>query len=193
MYEQFEAYITSQATLTQDELRMIRSLASTRRVRKRHFLLREGEICQHKIFVAKGLLRSYHVREDGSEHIMRFSPENTWTTEHDSLFSQIPSRIHIEALEDSEVVLFTRESLEKIHFAIPEFKAYIDRFLTSTLSQTYERIMMNLSYSSEEKYQDFITTFPDVFNRVPLHMVASYLGVSRETLSRIRHAQAQKE
>jgi CRP-like cAMP-binding protein len=193
MYNLFEAYITSQATLTPDELRMIRSLSLTRKVRRRHFLLREGEICQHKIFVARGLLRSYHVREDGSEHIMRFSPENTWTTEHDSLFGQTPARIHIEALEDSDVVLFTRESLEKIHFAIPEFKAYTNRFLSSALSQTYDRIMMNLSYSSEEKYQDFISTFPDVFNRVPLHMVASYLGVSRETLSRIRHAQAQKE
>jgi CRP-like cAMP-binding protein len=192
MFEQFEAYLSSQVNLTQDEWRMLRSLTSTKRVGKRHFLLREGEICQHKIFVGSGLLRSYYVREDGSEHIMRFSPENTWTTEHDSLFKQIPSRIYIEALEDTEVVLFTRDALEKIHFTIPEFKAYTDRFLTSALSATYERIMMNLSYSSEEKYQDFITTFPDVFNRVPLHMVASYLGLSRETLSRIRHAQAQK-
>jgi len=150
--------------------------------------LKEGEICRYKIFVSEGLLRTCRQKDDGTEHIMRFSPENSWTTDHESFKKQSPSKYHIEALENSEVVLWTREDLAELYTSIPAFKSYMERLMDSGLNASQERILKNLSYTSEEKYEDFITSFPDVFRRVPLHMVASYLGVSRETLSRIRHA-----
>ena len=187
MFEIFETYITANGDFTPEDLRLMRSLAILKKVRRKEFLLQEGEVCRYKIFIAKGLLRSYCLKDDGTEHIMRFAPENSWTTDHESLKKQTPSKLNIEALENSEVVLWTRESLVELT-TIPAFKSYTERLIDNSLYSVHERVLMNLSYSSEEKYEDFIASFPDVFRRVPLHMVASYLGVSRETLSRIRKA-----
>jgi CRP-like cAMP-binding protein len=193
MFETFEAYITAKGHFTREELQLMRSLAIVKKYRRRQLLLNEGEICQYKMFITKGLLKTYCLKNDGTEHIMRFAPENTWTTDHESFSKQLPSKSNIEALEPTEVLLWTQDSLSKIVKAAPAFKTYLDGLISNTLNSTYERILMNISYTSEEKYQDFISTFPDIFRRVPLHMVASYLGVSRETLSRIRHAQLKQQ
>jgi CRP-like cAMP-binding protein len=189
MFEDFETYITSNGNFTKDELKHMRSLSIVKKLRRKQLLLKEGEVCQYKIFVTKGLLKTYRLKDDGTEHIMRFAAENSWTTDHASYNNQTPSKYNIEALEPTEVILWTPESLSELLDAIPAFKSYSEKLIASSLNASHERILMNISYTSEEKYQDFITSFPDVFRRVPLHMVASYLGVSRETLSRIRHTQ----
>lgn len=189
MFEVFETYITAKVALTKDELNHIHSLSVKRKLRRKELLLQEGEICRYKIFVCKGLLKNYRTRDDGSEHIMHFAPENNWTTDHKSYSTQTPSKYNIEALEDTEVLLWTQENFNELYNAIPAFKSYVGKLISRSLDASHERILANISYTSEEKYQDFITSFPDVFRRVPLHMVASYLGVSRETLSRIRHSQ----
>lgn len=189
MYEVFEAYMTSQASFTAEELKLMRSLATEKKLRKRQLLLQEGEICRHKIFVAKGLLKAYLLKEDGMEYIMRFSPENTWAIDHESFNNQTPSKYYIEALEDSEVVLLNYDNTLQLLETIPAFRMLNDKLKALSLDASQQRILSNISATSEEKYRDFITSFPDVFRRVPLHMVASYLGVSRETLTRIRQAQ----
>jgi CRP-like cAMP-binding protein len=192
MFEQFEAYITRNGQFSQDDLKLIRSMMVQKKIRRKQFLLQEGEVCRHKIFVCKGLLRNYRLKDDGTEYVMRFSPENTWTVDAESFNNQVPSHYYIDALEDSELLLWTHEQVEALYKAIPAFKAFSVYLLNNSIHASQDRIMKNISYSSEEKYQDFITSFPDVFSRVPLHMVASYLGVSRETLSRIRHAQVKQ-
>jgi CRP-like cAMP-binding protein len=188
MFETFENFITANGDFTPEDLRLMRSLSIVKKVRRKEFLLQEGEICRYKIFVAKGLLKSYCLKNDGTEHIMRFSPENSWTTDHISLKNQTPAQSNIEALENSEVVMWTRENMHELFNSVPAFKVYMSKLIENALKSSHDRILINLSYTSEEKYEDFIASFPDVFRRVPLHMVASYLGVSRETLSRIRHA-----
>lgn len=189
MFEDFEAYIKAHGNFTADDLKQMRSLALVRKVRRRQLVLQEGEVCRYKIFVTKGLLRNFRMKDDGTEYTMRFAAENSWTTDHDSFSNNTPSKYNIEALEDTEVVMWTQEQLSTLLLAIPAFKSLTEKLIATSLEASYERILMNISYTSEEKYQDFVTSFPDVFRRVPLHMVASYLGVSRETLSRIRHAQ----
>jgi CRP-like cAMP-binding protein len=188
-FAHFEQYIHTHTHLTADELVQIRAAAVFKRVRKRQFLLQEGEVSRHKIFVAKGLLRNYLLKDDGTEHIMRFAPEDTWTLEHESYYMGVPSRYYIEALEDSELLLWTKEDFDTLSARIDTLHALSEKLRTDSFQASQERILMNISYTSEEKYQQFIRLFPDVFRRIPLHMVASYLGVSRETLSRIRHAQ----
>jgi len=183
----------AQADLTREEIDRICSVATQRKLRRKQLALLEGEICRHKIFVAQGLLKNYRVRDDGTESILRFAPENTWTTDHESLTKQIPSRNNIEALEDSQVLLWTIDDLNNLLEAIPAFKTYTEKFITSALDASYQRIHVNISYTSEEKYEDFMNSFPDLINRVPLHMVASYLGVSRETLTRIRQSRVRQQ
>ena len=154
--------------------------------------MREGEICQHKIFISKGLLRTYLLKEDGTETVMRFAAENSWYLEHESYHFQTPTKYNIEAIEDSEVILWTRENFEALLLVSPVLRELAERLRIDSLHAGQDRILMNISATSEEKYQAFVHSFPDIFRRVPLHMVASYLGVSRETLSRIRHAQMNK-
>ena len=192
MFEVFEAYIRPKAALTQDELKHIRSLATMKKLRRRQLLLQEGEVCRHKVFVCKGLLRAYRLKDDGTEVIMRFSAENNWIIDHESFVNRTPAKCNIEAIEDTEVILWNAEQMAELFTAIPAFRAYSDRLISNSLDASQERILANISYTAEEKYEHFIHSFPDVFKRVPLHMVASYLGVSRETLSRVRHARVRQ-
>lgn len=192
MYEDFETYMTAQASFTAAELKLMRSMTTGKKLRRRQLLLQEGEVCRHKIFVTKGLLKAYLLKDDGIEYIMRFSPENTWAIDHESFNNQTPSKYYIEALEDTEVILLSYDNTRQLLETIPAFRMLNDKLKALSLDASQQRILSNISYTSEEKYQDFIASFPDVFRRVPLHMVASYLGVSRETLSRIRQAQVKQ-
>jgi CRP-like cAMP-binding protein len=189
MFEDFEAYITSQDSFTKDELKHMRSLSIVKKLRRRQFLLQEGEVCRYKTFVVKGLLKTYRLKDDGTEYIMRFAAENSWSVDHESYNNQTPSKYYIEALEETQAIQWTREDFDQLLDSIPALKTFSEKIKANNLDASQDRILMNISYTSEEKYQQFVTSFPDIFRRVPLHMVASYLGVSRETLSRIRHAQ----
>jgi CRP-like cAMP-binding protein len=192
MPESFEAFLTAEANLTKDELSRVSSLSTFKKIRKRQLWLKQGEICKHKLFIVSGLLRTYRLSDNGEEYILRFSPENSWLVDLESFRNGTPSMYNMDALEDTEVMLWNEKSFNELYSTIPAFRKYAQMLMGKTVLDAQERIMMNISYTSEEKYQDFITSFPDVFNRVPLHMVASYLGVSRETLTRIRHAMVKK-
>lgn len=193
MFENFEAYITSEAQLTKEELKYMLSLATVKKVRRRQLLLKEGEICRHKTFIVKGLLRNYRLKDDGTEHIMKFGAENSWMMDHESYNSQIPAKYNIDALEESEVILWKREDFEELMVAVPAIRSFSEKVKENSFNASQERILMSISYTAEEKYEDFITSFPDIFRRVPLHMVASYLGVSRETLTRVRQARFKQQ
>jgi len=186
MFQLFETYITTQASFTKEELALMRTLSTEKKLRRKQFLLQEGEVCRHKAFVVKGLLRNYHTKDDGTEYIMRFAPENSWTMDPESYTNQTPSKYSIEALEETEVIMWSQGSLEEMIAAIPSFKVYSDKIKERNHYASQNRVLMNISYTAEEKYQEFIASFPDIFRRVPLQMVASYLGMSRETLIRVR-------
>lgn len=192
MFDDFKSYIAAKAGLTEEEIEMMRSLVIIKKIRKKQLLLQEGDICRYKIFVTNGFLRTYRLRDDGIEHIIRFSPENWWSTDQESYNLQIPSKYNIDALEDSEVLLWTKDNFDRLLAEIPALKTFSERLIGKSFEVSLERIFLNISYTVEERYEQFIKSYPDVFKRVPLHMVASYLGVSRETLSRIRHTQANK-
>ncbi len=189
MFAEFETYIKEQAKLSEEDLKLIRSMAVERKVRRKQFLLHEGQVCRYKIFVSKGLLRTYRTREDGSEHVIVFSPENWWTTDPESYDNFTPALYNIDALEDSEVILWTKNDFVDLFARIPGLKAYSEKLISQNFISSRQRIFSAISSTAEEKYDEFIETYPDIFARVPLHMVASYLGVSRKTLSRIRYTQ----
>jgi len=193
MLHQFQDHINAKASLSAEEVKLVQSLAVEKKLRKRQFLLQEGEVCRYKGFVCEGLLRTYRTREDGSEHIMRFSPEDSWVIDADSYNTASPSLFNIEALEDTVLLLWSREAINELFAKIAAFKGYSESLISTTLAASQQRVLMGISYTAEEKYEEFINTFPEIFRRIPLHMVASYLGVSRETLSRIRNAQAKRQ
>jgi CRP-like cAMP-binding protein len=189
MFAEFEKYIKEKALLTDEDIKLFRETAVERTLRRKDFLLQDGELCRYKTFVSKGFLRTYRTTGDGSEHIMQFSPENSWTTDAESYENNTPSSNNIDALEYSELVMWTKKDFDYLFEKIPELKAYSEKLIYRNLHLSRQRIFTAISATAEEKYDEFVKTYPDILNRAPLHMVASFLGVSRETLSRIRHAQ----
>ncbi|MDN5286169.1 MAG: cyclic nucleotide-binding protein [Mucilaginibacter sp.] len=192
MFAEFEKYIREQAPVTDGDIKLFRETAIERTIRRKDLLLQAGEICRYKTFVSKGFLRTYRTTENGNEHIMQFSPENSWITDPESFENFTPSVYNIEALERSEVVMWTKKDFNYLFDNISGLKAYSDKLISRNLHRTRERVFSALSSNAEEKYDEFIKTYPGILARVPLHMVASFLGVSRETLSRIRHAQVKQ-
>jgi len=192
MFEAFEKYLTVKADLNIQEIEAVRAVSKLKKIRKRQYILQEGDVCHYNCFVVKGCLRMYRVGEDGIEHILRFAVENWWMSDRESYNNNIPSKCNIDALEDCELILIERTDFLHLLATIPKLKQFIDSLLARSYDAIQDRVMGAISYSAEEKYQNFITRFPDIFYRVPLHMIASYLGVSRETLSRVRSHFVQK-
>jgi CRP-like cAMP-binding protein len=182
----FGKYITENVVLDQDELDLIRSLCFEKAIKKHQFVLREGEICRYNTFVAKGCLLSYRVDASGIEHALQFSFENRWANDQESLVNGTPANCNIEAIENTEVIMWTKSNFESLKRQIPELQKFVTGLIEKSIQAAQNRIYSIISQSTEEKYESFIRSYPDLLQRLPLHRIASYLGVSREILSRIK-------
>lgn len=193
MFEIFRKYISEKALLTDEEFKAIEAVSRDKKLRRRQYLLQEGDIWKLNAFVCKGLLRSYTVDSKATEHIMQFAPENHWTGDRESLMTGNPSRYNIDAIEDSELILIGKQDFDRLCKSIPALNDVVNTVLQKSFIVSQERIHANITYSAEEKYQNFLHRFPNIINRVPQHMIASYLGISAETLSRVRKNAVQKQ
>ena len=192
MYADFENYIRERTTLSDEELKLIRLKAIEKKLRKKDSLLREGEVCRQKIFVCKGILRTYRKREDGSEHILLFSPENWWATDPENHDNKTPSHYHIDALEDCDLIIWNKRDFEELYAQIPALKSYTEKLISRSTDLSRHRLFSALSATPEEKYDEFMEIYPGLLARLPLQMIASYIGVSLKTLSRIRQVQLKR-
>ncbi|OOQ59872.1 Crp/Fnr family transcriptional regulator [Mucilaginibacter pedocola] len=186
MYENFQRYIDERVALCDAESKLVRSVAVIKKIRKRQYLLQEGDVWKYDAFVSSGCLRTYSINEKGSEHIIGFSIENWWCGDRESLLSGEPSRFNIDAIEDSELVMFTHTNFEMLCREIPAFNQMVNNILNKSFITQQNRINASLSNTAEEKYLNFVKKYPEFALRVPQNMIASYLGITPETLSRIR-------
>jgi CRP/FNR family transcriptional regulator, anaerobic regulatory protein len=187
MYDVFQKYMDCKIELSPEQSDWIRSLSVVKKLRKHQYLLQEGDICKQHAFVSKGCLRSYSVVGDGTENIVKFAVENWWIADRDSLLSGEPAKLNIDAVEDSEAVLLSKQNFDMICQKIPAFSGMINNLLQSAYSASQNRILANISLSASEKYEYFLKHHPDLALRIPQSMIASYLGISPETLSRVRN------
>lgn len=184
----FENYLRSHTRLSEADIVHISSLSVHRKLKRNEPLLAAGEICRHKAFISSGMLRTYSVAEDGSEAILQFSPEMNWTLDAESYDQQLPSRYYIAAVEPSEVLLWHRPDFNRLLAELPGLKRYAEQLISRNIYSARQRLAVALSASPEEKYEDFARNSPDLLARLPLRMIAAYLGISVKTLTRIRHA-----
>jgi CRP-like cAMP-binding protein len=193
MLDVFLKYLNAKAELSHDELEMIKPVCVQKKIRKHQYLLQEGDVCRFNYFICKGFVRWYFVDRNGLEHIIQFAPENHWTGDRDSLATEQPSKYNIDALEDSEVILIRQDDLELLCKSIPAFNNLINTILQKSFCASIERVRVNITCTAHEKYHSFISKYPSFANRIPQHMIASYLGMSPETLSRIKKQSVKKK
>ena len=173
-------------SLTDEEKKIFISILKTKKLRKKQYLLQEGDICRYEYFVNKGCLRTYTINEKGQEHIVQFSIEDWWTGDMYSFLTRSPSVYTIDALEDTEMFCFDKPSLEDLYIKVPKFEKFFRHLLQNAFIASQRRIVESMSLPAEDRYCRFIENYPKMEKRLPLKQIASYLGITPESLSRIR-------
>lgn len=186
MIEILKQNIAIHTTLSDKELKDFCSLFSNKTIKRKDFLLREGEICKFEGFVIKGLFRVYHIDNNGFEQVLYFAMENWWITDMDSFTNEKPSHLYIEALEDSEVLLISKKDKEFAYNNIPKIEKLFRVMTQKTHIALQNRMIDNLSKTADQRYTDFIEKYPLLFQRLTNLQIAAYLGISHEFLSKIR-------
>lgn len=189
----FKSFLTSNLDIEAAEISSILENCKTKYVKKEEFLLRENERSQNTFFVEKGLLRQFSIDKKGKEHTLHFAPENWFVTDRESAYFNQPSKYYIQALEESEVILIDENLIQDLSCRIPSFSEFNNRLLHNHIRHLENRINLLLSAPAQERYLKFIAMYPDILLRVPQVMVSSYLGITPESLSRVRKNLAQKK
>ena len=191
-FDVLEAYLLARASFSPEELAFVRTLFVPRRLAAGDFLQRGGDVARHAAFVARGCLRSFVIDAKGKEHVVQFAPEQWWLADAISLNTGTPSQYFYAAIEDSDLLLIDPPAQQQIVDRVPGYSAAMRAGLQKHAAAKDRRIVKAHSASAAVRYLDFMHTFPTISQRVPQWMVASYLGVSPETISRIRKELSRK-
>ncbi len=179
-------YMKKWTTISEEDEEIIFSAFEPFSIKKKKDLLRYGEICKHINFIVKGCLRSYYVDEKGVEHIHQIRMDNSWISDLESFFSKKPSRYYIEALEESLLLRITSERLDLLYEEVPSLERYFRILFQKAYVNTLNRLNSTMWEPAVDRYHELLKEHPDLFQRVPLVYIASYLGITPESLSRIR-------
>ena len=190
--ENIETYLSEILEIPKEEVSHCSNFYEPKKVVKNEFLLQEGDVCNATYFVEKGLLRMYSIDKNGKEHIIQFAPEKWLISDRSSLYFNEKSKYYIEAVEDSEVLLLKNDFFSNISLSFPNSAGNNDLLLQKHIRNLQNRVNSLLAETAEERYMNFIKMYPDSLLRVPQWMVASYLGITPESLSRVRKELARK-
>ncbi|WP_276728712.1 Crp/Fnr family transcriptional regulator [Chryseobacterium carnipullorum] len=180
------SHIQNKVDLPEKQKHQIVSFFTHKKLRKKQYLLQEGDICKCLSFVSKGLLKSYVLDEKGSERINMFAFEGWWISDFNSFINQEKAVLNINAVEETEVLMITLEDYERMMLEIPVMDRYFRILYQNSLVTKDYRLMVSNSFTAEEKYKQLAQRNPEIIKRVPHNLIASYLGLAPETVSRIR-------
>jgi CRP-like cAMP-binding protein len=192
MYELFFKKLNEKVSFNEEEQAIIQTHLTPKKLRKKQYLLQEGDVCKTIAFVEKGALRAYSIGNNGGEHIIQFALEGWTISDLYSFLTGEAATYNIEALEDSELVLITKSAQEELLKKLPKYETFMRLQLTGAYLAMQKRLNSILSMSLEERYSALTSLYPDIVQRVPQHMIASYMGLTPETLSRVRKKMSRK-
>jgi CRP-like cAMP-binding protein len=193
MFETLIEYLGKNLPLSPGDIDIIHSVFIPKKLLKGEFLLREGDLLKYGAFVCKGFLRSYVIDNKGKEHIIQFAPENWWISDKGAGSAGSKASCFIDAIEDSDLLLIDQAGHFKMLEKVPAYSASFQSGMQKRSAAKDKRIVHSLIADAEERYNDFLQTYPSIAQRVPQHMLASYLGIAPETLSRVRKKSMRKK
>jgi len=188
MYEMFRKYINdvTGSIVSDEEFKHFEEAFAEKRMKKKQFLLHEGAINKYTAFIVKGAMRLYTIDENGNEHVVRFGLEGWWMSDRESFMMLTPSKYNIDAVEDCDLLVATNEGLSNLRDRSMLFLKLMQVLDQRSFIASQNRIESTISFTAEEKFIQLMKTYPEFLNRFPQTMIASYLGLTPETLSRIR-------
>jgi len=188
MYQTFLQYVVdySSMAVSDQEFELIKAAFKPKKLRKRQYLLQEGDVCKYLSFITKGAMRQYSVDDKGVEHIVRFGIERWWMADYESFTTKTPCSYDIDAIEDTELLQISSEHLDELKTKVPAIDAMIEKMNQRSYISHQKRIRSSISQTAEDRFNELMNTYPEFLQRFPQNMIASYLGISPETLSRIR-------
>lgn len=179
-------YLNAILPLDENEKGIVQELFVSRRVKRRQFIHHEGDVCDYANFVIQGCLKMFMVDEEGKEHNLQFAIENHWIGDLGSFHSGEPSKLYVEALENSLILQISKKNLFRLYDEFPKFNKVFRIMKEKHIAEYQNRILQNISSTGEERYLDFLKRNPELFNRISNVQIASYLGVTPVFLSMIR-------
>ena len=178
--------LSKYVALTGEDIRIINSLFTAKKYRRRQYIVQEGDVVRFETFIVKGLTRSYEVDDKGHEHIVQFGLEDWWVGDLYSFLTDTPTKYNIDCLEDTEVLQITKDDLETLYAAVPKLERHFRIVVQNAFIASTSRVASSLVKSAAERYEEFIGKYPHIGQRVADRQIASYLGITPRSLSRIR-------
>ncbi|MFC5409913.1 Crp/Fnr family transcriptional regulator [Larkinella bovis] len=185
-HERILRHVQQLIQLTEDEKAYFLEQLKPRVLRRKQFLVQMGEVCRFETFVVKGCLRAFAVDPKGQEHVVLFALEDWWISDFQSLSTEQPATLYVEALEETHVLQIEKKELEQLYLAVPAFERFFRLKLQNAFISFQNRIFSTISQTAEERYLAFRQRYPLIEQRVPQYLIASYLGFTPEFLSKIR-------
>lgn len=192
MFTAIDQFVSKYISLTEEETTYFHSLLKHRKVKKKNFLLQEGEICDFEAFILKGCIRTYYLDKEGVETILLFAVEEWWVSDLASFSERRPSNLFIETVEDCELLSIDYAHKALLFEKIPAFEHMFRLLVQRSLSVLQQRFYAAVSQTAEERYLHFLEKYPLIAQRVPQHQIARYIGVSPEFLSKVRGTLSKK-
>jgi CRP-like cAMP-binding protein len=194
MYESLLHYIQNYSSLplSQAEIETIKNSFIPKKLRKKQYFLQEGEVCKYFAFIVKGAMRQYSVDDKGAEHIVHLSIENWWVGDRESYIMLTPSAYNIDAWEETELLTITRSEQLNLLEKIPSLTSMIRQMDERNAIATQRRLNSTICNTADKRYEAFVNYHPEFIQRFPQHLIASYLGITKSSLSRIRNQSIHK-
>ncbi|MCK0192719.1 Crp/Fnr family transcriptional regulator [Arenibacter sp. F20364] len=179
-------YLNEYINLTVDEETILISKIILRNYLKDQYIVQQGDICKSVNFIISGCTKTFYMDLESQEHIVMFSIEDWWTSDLGSFITQTPADFNVQCIENTQLIQFTFDNLEELYTEIPKLERLFRKIVERAFVASQKRIIRNFSLTAKERYEIFKKAHPKIEQRVPQYMIASYLGITKEFLSKIK-------